>query len=469
MKFRLTILVALFSLALAACSLAEDITPPPGFEMPTSIPATIVPPTETTAPPTASPTPTTESVATSNVTPSLTIESTTPTAEVSPNAVTESATPSVEISPTLQADVVVVGGTVTLASGGFIPDGTKATLLVYDTSVGQVKQELTTPILPDGKYEFTDIPADTSTVFLVTVDYSGVTYDSVPANFDGTLFQLDMPVTVYDTTSDMSVLTITQAHMQFDFSTAGEVQVMALYIISNPGGNAVIVTSDGSSVPFIQIPEGALGAQYQLAQSSSPLLNATGGFAMLPGANLQYGIIATFSLSYENRLELTQPFTLPVSSATVIVPEGVKVKSDQLTDAGTQNSTGTPLTTYHLYQAGSLASGSTLSMTISGMPGDKSGLVFDQKTLLMIGVGVLGVILIGLGIFLFLRDRKLRKMEEDFEDEEGESDDDALGDDRDSIMDAIIALDDQYTAGDILKEAYENRRDELKERLKNLT
>jgi hypothetical protein len=43
---------------------------------------------------------------------------------------------------------------------------------------------------------------------------------------------------------------------------------------------------------------------------------------------------------------------------------------------------------------------------------------------------------------------------------------DAIGEDRDSIMDAMIALDDQYKAGEIPKEAYENRRSELKDRLK---
>jgi hypothetical protein len=289
-----------------------------------------------------------------------------------------------------------------------------------------------------------------------------------------------MPITVYESTSDLNVLNITQVHLQFDFSTAGQIQVMALYVISNPGEKSLIVTSDGTSIPFIQIPEGAESVQYQLAQSSSPLMNAPNGFALLPGTDKQYGIITSFTLPYTNRLVLTQPFNLPVSSATIIVPEGVRVRSDQLTDAGTQNSTSTPVTTYHLFQASSLASGSTLTMTISGMPGDKAGyeldlgplglFVIDTRTLLMIGVGTLGLILIALGIFLFLRDRKLRKLEDEFEDGDMEEEDeeDALGDDRDSIMDAIIALDDQYKAGDISKEAYEMRRDELKERLKNL-
>ena len=463
MKSRLTILAILLSLVLAACSLAEDITPPPGYSTPT-LQSTSVPATQTPEPPpSATVTPTDEIVAT--------VTDSTPAATDSTPAVTGSLTPSVEGSPTAQSEVVVVGGTVTLASGGSIPAGTNAILLGFDTTGGQVTQTVTetTPILPDGKYEFTNIPAAANIVFLVTVDYSGVTYDSIPVKFDGTTFQYDMPITVYDTTEDLNVLTITQAHLQFDFSTTGKVQVMALYIVNNPGGSAVVVTSDGSTVPFIQIPEGAEGAQYQLTQSSSPLLRATNGFALLPGANLQYEIITTFSLPYTKRLVFIQPFTLPVSSATVIVPEGVKVKSDQLTDAGTQNSTSTPTTTYHLYQAGSLASGSALTFTISGMPGDKSGLVLDQRTWLMIGVGALGLVLIALGIFLFLRDRKLRKMEEEFEDEEEEKDEDALGDDRESIMDAIIALDDQFKSGEILKEVYEKRREELKERLKNLT
>ncbi len=85
----------------------------------------------------------------------------------------------------------------------------------------------------------------------------------------------------------------------------------------------------------------------------------------------------------------------------------------------------------------------------------------------MIGVGALGLILIGLGIFLFLRDRKLGKLEEQLEAlEDSSSEEDAIGNDRESIMDAIIALDDQYKDGGISKEAYEARRTELKDRLK---
>jgi hypothetical protein len=475
MKFRLSLFVFFLSLSLGSCSLAEDITPPPNYASPTPL-AVTVPATETPLPTKIPPTSTSTEIPTNPATADVTASSGTPSGEVSPTAqsVAEATpatsgetTPIAEASPTTQQSTAGISGIVNVASGAAIPDGTVATLLVYDSSAGQVSQTLTASIQSDGKYEFINVPADTNTVFLVTVNYSGVTYDSIPENFDGTKSTFDMPLTVYETSSDINTLTITQAHLQFDFSTAGTVQVMVLYVITNPGSNAITVTSDGTNVPFIQIPEGAQSVNFQLAQSSSPLLSAANGFALLPGANLQYGIIATFNLPYTKKLVYSQPFSLPVSSATIIVPEGVKVTSDQLTDAGTQGTTGT---TYHMYSGSSLASGSTLTLTVSGMPGDQSttGFVLNQHTWLLIGVGALGVVLIGLGVFLFLRDRKLRRMEDEFIDEEEEGEDDSLGEDREGIMDAIITLDDQFKAGEISQEAYEKRRSELKDRLKNL-
>jgi len=66
------------------------------------------------------------------------------------------------------------------------------------------------------------------------------------------------------------------------------------------------------------------------------------------------------------------------------------------------------------------------------------------------------------------RTRHLKEEQERQEEQYGQIEEDALGEDRDNIMDAMIALDDQYTVGEIPKEAYEKRRTELKERLKEI-
>jgi hypothetical protein len=449
MKFRPALLAVSLSLALAACSFASDITPPPAAMLSNSA-LTAADATQASQP-------------TLTATQTAVSTSTTPEASTTPAS---STAPAIEATPLLETDMVTINGKVTLPPGGTLPSGTIATLLIFDTTTQQVEDTVQSPINQDNSYEFADVGAASSSVFLVSVEYNGVTYDSDILAFDANHMVMDLPITVYASSDDLSVLSITQTHLQFDFSTAGQVQVVTLYMVVNPGQSTVIVPSDGSSVPFIQIPDGAQNVNYQLAQSSSPLLKASDGFALMPGTDKQYGIITVFTLPYTGRMVYSQMYKLPVSAATVIVPEGVKVRSDQLTDAGTQTASGT---TYHLWQGNSLASGSTLTLTISGNPGDKPGFVLDQRTMIMIGVGVVGAILIALGVFLFIRERRLRKMEDDLDgNAEYVGNQDISGNTRESVLDAIIALEDRYKAGDITREAFEKRRDELKAQLASL-
>ena len=68
-----------------------------------------------------------------------------------------------------------------------------------------------------------------------------------------------------------------------------------------------------------------------------------------------------------------------------------------------------------------------------------------------------------------MRDRtRVLKEEQEDQEKRNQQQEDALGEDPENIMDAMIALDDQYKAGEIPKEAYEKRRMELKERLKGI-
>jgi hypothetical protein len=348
-------------------------------------------------------------------------------------------------------------------SGSALPTALTATLLLYDTDAGQVTQTLTAAVQSDGSYQFTEIPTSSSTAYWTAVEYSGVTYESDPVLYENSKSSYELPIVLYDSSEDISALTLSQIHIIFDSSSQSVIQVTELYVVINPGSQVLIIASDGTSIPFIRVPEGASDVQYQLANGSSPLLSATNGFALLPGTEKQYGIVATFTLSYNRSLKLAQSFSLPVSSLTIFVPQGMRLRSKQLTDAGTQDIQGE---TYLLYQGDSLAPGSSLSLTLSGKPGASTGLSLSRQTILLIGIGVVGVLLIGLGVFLYLRDRARSRDEE--EENEEEVEDDALGDNRESIMDAIIALDDQYKAGGISQEVYEKRRAELKERLKKL-
>jgi hypothetical protein len=444
MKFRLIALIVFVSIVLVSCSLSEDITPPPGYRSPRSGPTSTLMSATQTPEATWTPEPATATIA-------------------STMAGIQSGTP-VVMTTAHPAALGIISGKVINGSGGIIPDGQKVTLIGFDPDQSgsyQKTMEVDRPVNPDGSYGFTDVQIILNRAFLVVTSSGGVEYQSNPLIVKDTTTNYTIPITIYDKTSDYKVLTINQVHLEFDLSSQDVINVSELFIVTNPGKQVVAITSDGTTIPFLQIPTGANSVKFQLSQGSAQLLNATGGFALPPGVDKQYGFIATFSMPFSSSLKFDQPFLLPVSSMTVFIPQGMRLSGEQLASAGTQTIQNQP---YLMYQTNNLASGSSLSLKLSGKPGNSTGFKFDRQTLTLLGIGIVGILLIIVGIYLYVRDRARFVRENSLP--EGVIEEDALGENRDNLMDAMIALDDQYKAGEIPKEAYETRRTDLKERLK---
>jgi hypothetical protein len=154
-----------------------------------------------------------------------------------------------------------------------------------------------------------------------------------------------------------------------------------------------------------------------------------------------------------------------------MVPEnGVKVDSSQLQDGGTRDFQGT---TYHMYNGSSLLAGSSLELNLSGKPKQATTSVVSTGTMqnLAIGLGVFGLALVVAGVWLFRRYQiKVAEQRSAEETDLGTIGPqvDTLPEDEETLMDAIIALDDQYRAGNLPEEAYLERRAELKEKLRKL-
>jgi hypothetical protein len=445
MKFRLAALLFLFALVLSACSMSEDITPPPGYKTPTPIPTLTA---EIQTPSAAS-----------------TKESAVVTPETSPVS-TQGLTKSINGTATGIATLGSISGVLVNGSGGVIQEGQKVSLFGFDKDQSgnyQKALQLDAAIDSKGNYGFKDVETPQERVFLIITSWGGVEYQSDPVVVSNGTNVYSIPITIYEKTNDLNLLTFNQVHLIFDQASPDNIQVTELFIATNPSKQVVVVPSDGTTIPFIHTPEKVGNLQFQLSQGSTQLLNATGGFAMLPGADKQYGFIASYTLPYGNSLKFSQPFSLPVSSLTVFIPKGMRLRGEQLTDAGPQDIQGK---SYQLFQANNMVTGSSLTLTLSGKPGGTTGTPISRQTWVLIGISVVGILLIGLGIYLYLRDLKRLKREDEANLEDVNKD--ALGDDRDSIMDAMITLDDQYKAGEIPKEAYEQRRMELKGRLKEL-
>jgi hypothetical protein len=126
-----------------------------------------------------------------------------------------------------------------------------------------------------------------------------------------------------------------------------------------------------------------------------------------------------------------------------------------------------------MYNGSSLIAGSSLEFTLSGNPKKSTTSIFTQGTLqnMAIGLGVFGLVLVLVGLWLFRRYQRKLALQRSLEGTDMAASPIevfATPEDEGTLMDAIIALDDQYHAGNLPEEAYLERRAVLKEKLRKL-
>jgi mono/diheme cytochrome c family protein len=394
-------------------------------------------------------------------------EALTPSAEGTPAEGTPQADVTPEATATTQetAATTVITGQIDNRTGEALPTDLKITLRGFDH--GSDPSAGPTEILnqqgdvnPDGSYSF-NIDFVENQIFLTEVTVGGLKYQSefavVPAG--ATELVVD-PIIIYATTEDTSALKVEELQVYFDFASE-ETQIFAVYFITNPGDKTVLVKmSDGQNIPFITFPDGATGLGFETTDNSATFVATDDGFAMPPNET-PYGLIAFASIPKADETKIVQKALLPIDSVSLFLPEGVEAKGDTLTDNGVQSLQGT---NFHVYTSVPVAKDANLEFTLNGKPTTVSESPdITQNQTILIGVGALGLTLILAGVWMYLRDRK-KSLEE--EDEEDHEDDDVVYEDTESIMDAIITLDDLHRAGKITDEAYKKRRAELTDALK---
>ncbi len=385
----------------------------------------------------------------------------TPSAEATPLDGTAQAqvTPEATVEPVIASSSKITG-TVDNRTGADLPSDQKITLRGFDhgTDPSAGPQEILTLdgiVNADGTYAFEDLEIIESQIFLAEIEVDGLSYQSefavVPAGAAG----LTLPdIIVYATTEDFSTLKVDAVQMFFDFATEDIAQIFTVYNISNTGDKTIVIKmGDEQKVPFIAFPAGSEALGYEAGQDSAAFVPTVDGFAM-PPSEIPYSLIAFASIPKEKEITISQPALLSISGLTLFLPEGVEAKGSALTDEGIQT---LQTTNFHVYSADAVNKGDTIEFTLTGKPTDTavSPNVMQNKNLL-IGIGALGVVLILAGVWMFMRDRK---KEEELEEEEDEFDD------TESIMDAIIALDDLHRSGKLSDQAYKQRREELKNAL----
>lgn len=376
-----------------------------------------------------------------------------------PGRTPQGETPAAEVTPGA-ARSLTIRGVITGPGGATSTAGLKVTLMGFE-GMNQVS-ETTTVSGADGSYQFLDVQVKPGTAFMVRVEKDGYTFNSDilhPSDVSGEV--ADLPVTVYETSTDPSQLTVDRLHVFFDFSLAGKVQVVELFIIANPTDKLIVPAAPDQPALVFSLPEGATNLQLDGGALGDRFVQTADGFGDLapiaPGSQ-PHQVLFSYDLPYDRKLDLAIPLPLFVNAAVVMLPPGgVKLESDQLMAAGSRDVQGM---TVQLYTASGLSAKDPLRMRLSGKaagtPANGNG-----HTGLLIGLGAFGLALVGAGVWLLRQKKGVATPVVENEVEPPEESEE-------SLLDAIVALDDLYQAGKLPEEAYTLRRAELKERLRRL-
>ena len=401
----------------------------------------------------------------------------TPQASVTPGG-TPAATTAVSGTPsgTVTPAPVVgsIGGKIVNGSGGALPGDLKAILHVFEhNTTTQQFSEVSTQIAPvssDGSYKFDQIPLAANRAFFVSTDYNNNKYESDPVFPTPGVNDINLPLSVYDTTTDTSGLVADQVHVLLDYSKADVVQVVEFLIINNPSTKSVVSTEKGGPVIKVTLPKGYTNLQFDQGAIGDRYLKTDDGFAdtqvIVPGSQ-KYQLVFAVDMILPKpdlfggtKIEFSQPFPVKINSLSVLVPSGVTVSGTNFTAQGQQDiGNGAK---YNVFTSSSVDAGKVVQIIASGLPSSTAPVTTSntgQTTI--IGVGALGLVLILVGVWMFWRNRKEAAAEDN-----DESDDDEGSASADEIMDAIVALDDQFKTGNIQEEAYKERRAVLKSKLK---
>lgn len=245
-------------------------------------------------------------------------------ADGTPTDATEVAAATAE--PTLAEGMGTVSGSIDNQTGKPLPSGITVTLRAMehgaDTSTGPTEiASFEGTADAEGNFTFNNIEVPESRIFIADVTINGSVYQSsftiVKAGETNLVIP---PITVFEGSSDFSVLTIDSLQIYFDFAIEGSAQVFAVYTITNPTEKTVTVTMpSGQEIPFVAFPEGTEPLGFQATQDTAAFVQTAEGFAM-PPSTTPYGLIAFASMTRSDLMSISQKALLPIDNVSIFLP-----------------------------------------------------------------------------------------------------------------------------------------------------
>jgi len=345
--------------------------------------------------------------------------------------------------------IISISGHVINASGSIPPQNSFIGLTIYEEEgiVSQIK----IPLDRSGVFRFDLIPWNPAFSYQVSTTFNDIAFTS--ALIDGRLLQpgmeVNIPILVYNSSTNTEFLRALRMKVIYDFSTPGWVHVSENIIITNP--TSLVIVAPGDNVPVLNymLPKGAVNITFPDGNPSRRYRLTQDGFGdwepVMPGNGHQ--VMVQYSLPFTStwRCDLNTP--IPLDSLMVVIKaSGIETVSSGMQLNLIKND---PATALAVYVASGIRSEGSYSLTFTTRD-------HIQRVWLGILFFVASLTFALLWVIRSNRQREKARLQQPVaENQENE----------DTILDAIIALDDRYRHGDLSAEAYARTRWELVEKL----
>ncbi len=348
----------------------------------------------------------------------------------------------------------------------YLEEGTVAELKAYSQDLVET-MALTTTLSDDGTFEFelSDLPLDQ--FYRVSLVHDGVEYGSDFGGLTPTDPALDLPITVFETSTDSSVVEIERLHQIISFFE-GAVGVNELYVVNN-NSNTVFVGESGDpdqGTFEILLPDDAqeisiqraFGSMDNFVPANEFVFTGRGwadSFPLRPGPGTLV-ILVSYALPYDDEATISHPILYSASAVNLALPDtGVTlVDAQDWADMG-QLAMGS--TNVSNFGKSDIPAGSVLTLSLEGEPelieSSVGSTVVDSRLELFVGIGV-AILVAGIAV-VFIRRWQNVPAERAI----------PLGSDRDELLQAIADLDDDFEAGLIGDNTYQREREQLKANL----
>ncbi len=274
-------------------------------------------------------------------------------------------------APASQVDeLAVVGQVINETPNGTLPADLLVTLQVISEIEGT--RTYTTTLASNGSFRFDGLVPEEGETFVARVIHQDVAYVSDLVTLEPGQADLILPVTIYETTEDPSMVLITQLHV---FMTGEEdrLQVAEYYLVSNTGDRTYVGAKDPGTGQWITLaftlPDGAKDLNFDGPGMGERYLKQEEGFVdtepILPGTATIEALFS-YGLPYREGFRVERTFDVPVASVVLMLPdEGLALEGARLTSEGAMDTQMGPALSY---TAGPLAAGEPFAFTLVAKP-----------------------------------------------------------------------------------------------------